>query len=356
MAERVAIIGAGVSGLTCGVLLAEAGFEAQILAEEVGPQTTSAAAGAIWYPYDAEPAAAVIAWSLRTFEFLRELSADSSRGVSMLELRVFSRLGEIEIPEWAVSLGAELLRPPEVPDCFKSGFTLCVPLTDTSIYLEYLAQRFRRAGGRIEAGVRFNDLDQVPRDYSLIINCTGIGARTLVPDRDLEPHRGQVVLVPRPGVPYAVVCDDPPLMYSIPRANDCVFGGTNEISENRRPDPATTAAIVAECSRVLGIESPGIIGECVGLRPYRRTGIRLERESLSDRRVVVHNYGHGGSGFTLSWGCAEEVLAVVRRTFSEGDLNVAGDRGPRSRKRINRRRGKPRDSSPPRSAGSPGRN
>ena len=328
MAERIAIIGAGVSGLTCGVLLAEAGFETKILAEEVGPQTTSAAAGAIWYPYDAEPAAPVIAWSLRTFEVLRELSGNSSRGVSMLELRVFSRLGQIEIPEWAVSLGADRLPRSAVRDCFKSGFALHVPLTDTSIYLEYLAQRFRRAGGRIEADVLFNDLQQVPRDFSFIINCTGIGARTLVPDCDLEPHRGQVVLVARPEVPYAVVCDDPPLMYSIPRANDCVFGGTNEISENRSPDPATTAAIVAECSRVLGIESPGIIGECVGLRPYRRTGIRLERESLSDSRVVVHNYGHGGSGFTLSWGCAEEVLTVVRRTFSEAGLSASGDRSP----------------------------
>ena len=53
-----------------------------------------------------------------------------------------------------------------------------------------------------------------------------------------------------------------------------------------------------------------ILRERVGLRPFRKTGVRLEREKLSDRRTVIHNYGHGGSGFTLSWGCAENVFRL----------------------------------------------
>jgi D-amino-acid oxidase len=36
--------------------------------------------------------------------------------------------------------------------------------------------------------------------------------------------------------------------------------------------------------------------------------VRLERDQLPDGRTVIHNYGHGGAGFTLSWGCAREVL------------------------------------------------
>jgi len=56
MKRRIAIVGAGVSGLTCGVLFAERGYRTAIFAKETGQQTTSGAAAALWFPYDAEPA------------------------------------------------------------------------------------------------------------------------------------------------------------------------------------------------------------------------------------------------------------------------------------------------------------
>ncbi|MDQ2919297.1 MAG: FAD-binding oxidoreductase, partial [Verrucomicrobiota bacterium] len=270
---------------------------AEIFAEEIGQHTTSAVAAAIWFPYDAEPADAVIRWSLEAFEVLRGLSRNPSSGVSMIELRCFSRLGELPIPDWAHPLGA---RPIE------NGFALDVPLTDTTLYLNYLANRFRKSGGKISSSVHFNHIDEINADYSLVVNCSGAGAQTLVPDPDVEPHRGQVVLVEKLSQHHAVVCDDPPLMYAIPRANDCVFGGSNDISANRDPDPGLTSSIVAECSRVLHIAPPKILSERVGLRPFRRSGICLRRDGR-----VIHNYGHGGSGFTLSWGCARAVLALA---------------------------------------------
>ena len=95
MQERVGIVGAGVSGLTCGVLFAEHGYRTSIFAEESGPRITSAAAAAIWFPYDAEPFDAVLAWSLETFKILHELSGTPDSGVSMLELRSFSRTASL---------------------------------------------------------------------------------------------------------------------------------------------------------------------------------------------------------------------------------------------------------------------
>jgi D-amino-acid oxidase len=145
-----------------------------------------------------------------------------------------------------------------------------------------------------------------------MINCAGIGARELVRDHDLEPHRGQVAIVPRiEGLSCAIVCDDEPLMYAIPRAKDCVFGGTNDVSDNLLTDPATTSRIVTECSRVLNIDKPPVLAERVGLRPFRRSGVRLERDRLRASRTIIHNYGHGGAGFTLSWGCARKVLELT---------------------------------------------
>ncbi|HUE62140.1 MAG TPA: FAD-dependent oxidoreductase [Chthoniobacterales bacterium] len=313
MAKSVAIVGAGVSGLTCGVVFAERGFRAAIFAEQIGQQTTSGAAAALWFPYDAEPADRVIPWALATYKLLVDLIKNPLSGVSMIELRQYCRTGEIQIPDWAKPfvISTEVEKSLTV---FSSGFALRVPLMDTTIYLDYLASRFQKAGGAINTNVRFEKLEDVDPKFDLVVNCAGIGARELVHDADLEPHRGQVAIVSKiDKMKCAIVCDDDPLMYAIPRTNDCVVGGTNDVSDNLNPDSMTTKAIVAECARVLEIESPRVLRERVGLRPFRKSGVRLEKEKLSDGRTVIHNYGHGGSGFTLSWGSAENVFSFLRR-------------------------------------------
>ena len=328
MKHRVAIVGAGVSGFTCGVVFAQGGHRTTIFAREIGQQTTSAVAAALWFPYDVEPADKAIPWALETFRTLTDLARDPSSGVSMIELRQFSRTEEIEIPDWAVPLGARRLSAVATALCrradgsydkrldtarrlqnFRSGFSLRVALYYTTIDLDYLANRFLKANGQTTENVCFEKLEDVDPKYDLVINCAGIGARELVNDTNLEPHRGQVAIVPRiKDLPCAVVCDDSPLMYAIPRRNDCVFGGTNDLSDDLAVDSATTARIVAECSQTLEIERPNVLTERVGLRPFRKSGVRIERARLHDGRTVVHNYGHGGAGFTLSWGCAAEVL------------------------------------------------
>jgi D-amino-acid oxidase len=338
MAQKVGIVGGGVSGLTCGVVFAEHGYPTAMFAKEIGRETTSGAAAAVWFPYHVEPAERVIPLALETYEVLLNLARFPESGVSIIESRQFLRTGEIEIPDWAIPLGAAVI-PSEVENgaaeeaatwtgrpeaertggerikslgSFKSGFSLRVPLMDTTLYLDYLAARFRKAGGEIHANVRFEKLEEVDAKFDLVINCAGIGARALVRDADLEPHRGQVTIVPQiERLTCAIVCDDEPLMYAIPRVSDCVFGGTNEVSDNLAVDPDTTLRIVAECSRVLNINKPRVLAERVGLRPFRRSGVRLERDRLADGRAVIHNYGHGGAGFTLSWGCAREVFEAA---------------------------------------------
>jgi len=113
MPKDIAIIGAGVSGLTSGIVLAERGYQTAIFAKEAGQQTTSGAAAAVWFPYDAQLAEKVIPWALETYQALVDLCRDPCAGVSMIELRQFSRTGEIQIPAWAHSLGAHVI-PSEV--------------------------------------------------------------------------------------------------------------------------------------------------------------------------------------------------------------------------------------------------
>ena len=113
MDRNIAIVGAGVSGLTCGVMLAEHGYRTAIFAKDIGHQTTSSVAAAVWFPYHVEPAERVIPLALETYYVLLDLVRSADSGVSIIESRQFLRTGEIEIPDWAIPLGASVI-PSEV--------------------------------------------------------------------------------------------------------------------------------------------------------------------------------------------------------------------------------------------------
>ena len=89
MNRSVAIVGAGVSGLTCGVVFAERGHCTAIFAKETGQRTTSAAAAAVWFPYHVEPAERVIPLALETYHVLADLVRLPETGVSIIESRQF---------------------------------------------------------------------------------------------------------------------------------------------------------------------------------------------------------------------------------------------------------------------------
>ncbi len=292
---NVAVIGAGVSGLTTAIVLAERG-EAVTLYDAPRAHMASPAAGAIWFLYDLEGDVEVAeAWAFRTFERLTELVHTPGSGVSMIEFRVF---GMPEIPEWTHRCAFRAL---------DGGFAVTVPLMDTPVYLQYLRDRFR---GAIREVTPFASLDDVPPEHDVIINCCGFGARALVSDARMHPHRGQVVLTERqPSLPYAIVHEGT-LTYVIPRSGECVLGGTNDVSADVLPQDATTADIRRRCAPIVPENAP-TLGVRVGLRPFREGGVRLEADRTAGGRPVIHNYGHGGSGFTVSWGCGEAVALLV---------------------------------------------
>jgi len=304
MGRRIAIVGAGISGLTSAVVLRELGYEPHVFAEKPAESSTSGAAAAIWYPYDAVPEELAVAWGMFTYGRLLDLLTEPDAGVSLIEFRSFSRTDTISPPVWTAALGARHLERDELLAPYKSGYTMRVPLMDANLYLPYLRGR----AGEITYGVKLDRLEDVDRDFDLIVNCTGFGARALVNDPELEPHRGQVAIVEPVRLPYAFVCDEDPLTYVIPRRDDCVLGGCNDNLESI--DETITTRIVDECTRVLDVPLR-LKGSRAGIRPYRKCGVRVETEVLHDGRRVIHNYGHGGAGFSLSWGCAHKVAELV---------------------------------------------
>jgi D-amino-acid oxidase len=189
-----------------------------------------------------------------------------------------------------------------------------VPLAEMPSYLPWLLHRFQATGGRVEHR-RLGSLAELADQAPVLVNCSGLGARRLVGDLSVVPVRGQIVRVSNPGLSLSVRDEEHPggRAYVHPRARDCILGGTlEEGSWDERPDPATARAILRRCRDLVPeLVHARVLEHVVGLRPARPT-VRLELdESSRGGQRVIHNYGHGGSGITLSWGCAEDVAALA---------------------------------------------
>ncbi len=312
----VLVIGAGVSGLTTGICLAEAGLSVTIRTAAPPEQTTSVAAGAVWGLVRVGPPGRVLEWGRTGLEALAKLAAEPGTGVRMASGREISRT-PIEPHDW-MDLLADL-RPcesSELPDGFTDGWHYTAPLATMPVYLGYLRDRFERAGGTLEimAISSLVGLAGVSGLAPVVVNCSGAGAHDLVPDPAVVPVRGQVVIAANPGIEEFAIDRDPEppwITYMFPHGDTILLGGTND-EGNWDQDPKTHIAerIVASCAQIdARLRGAEILGHRVGLRPGRPE-VRLESEPL-DGGVLWHNYGHGGAGISLSWGCAAELTAAV---------------------------------------------
>ncbi len=307
------VIGAGVSGLTTAICLAEAGLRVRIWTAEPPQATTSVAAGAMWGPYLVEPMDRVRLWSDRTLDELGKLAADPETGVHLVAGVEASRT-EVDPPDWGDRLdGFRMCGVSELPEGFVTGWRFTVPAVDMPVYLGYLERRLVTAGGCVEIR-RLGSLGEAVGVAPVVVDCAGIGAHDLVPDPDLLPIRGQLVVIENPGITEFFSEDtglSPDLLHFCPHGETLVLGGTAQPGAwSREPDPVIAAAIVDRCVKVEPrLRNARIIGHRVGLRPTRPQ-VRLETLTV-DRTRLIHNYGHGGAGVTLSWGCAQEVLALA---------------------------------------------
>lgn len=315
-AERtIVIIGAGVSGLTTGVALLEAGHPVRLVAEEV-PGVTSLAAGAMWGPYLVEPWERVRDWSLASLSAFEALSDDPATGVRMVSGIEAART-HVPAPAWSGLLpNFRTCAPEELPAGFASGYRFTVPLIDMPVYLQYLLDRFQSAGGIVERAT-IQSLDAVER-ASAIINCAGLAGGDLAGDPDVRPIRGQHVVVKNPGITEFFSEDtglSPDLLCIYPHGETVVLGGSAIDGEgDLRDDPETARAIVDRCAEIEpALARAQVIAHRVGARPTR-VEVRVEAERLANGVTVFHNYGHGGSGVTLSWGCAGEIATLVATT------------------------------------------
>jgi D-amino-acid oxidase len=313
---RIAVVGGGVSGLTCAVRLLEEGARVTLITSEPPGSTTSAAAGAVWFPYRVRPNERTGPWGALGYRRFAQLAETREAPVTMVELTALYPEPLAEEPWWLASVpgnATRAARAGELPDGYGDGRVVRVPCIEAPAYLDWLAHRVRELGGAVETR-RVDSLAAADPDAGAVVNCCGVAAQKLAGDEDVRPVRGQVAYVRPRHAPRFMVDEHSPnaLAYVLPRPDVTVLGGTAEEADwHPDPRPETTRDILARTQKLdPRLADAEYVGAGVGLRPAR-SEVRLEAETLADGRPLVHDYGHGGSGFTLSWGCAEEVTRLV---------------------------------------------
>ncbi|MFD0919230.1 FAD-dependent oxidoreductase [Saccharopolyspora rosea] len=311
--KPVLVVGAGVVGLTTGVVLAESGRPVRIRTADRPRDTTSAAAGAMWGPALLRPADRVLRWATRSHAEFTALAEDPESGVHLAAGTMASRavLGDVVPPEARLIPDLRRCTRDELPTGFADGYRGTVPLIDMPRYLDHLVDRFRAAGGELLLSPVPMLADAVA-ESSIVVNCTGVGAH-LFGDPTVRPVRGQALVVRNPGIDeyFVELTASDEFAAIMPHGDRVVLGGVAvEHDWNATPLRGVGAGIRRRCAEIdPRLADAEEIGELVGLRPGRES-VRVEVERYEGARVV-HNYGHGGSGVALSWGCAREAAELA---------------------------------------------
>lgn len=263
----VAVIGAGVIGLTTAILLQRLGYDVTMYAAAAWPHTTSNASAATFYPSHVIAADRVTPQFTATFEAALYRSYHAFQrmtgaryGIRWLDSFALSDEGttspppdiETQVHRKVVGHSSRLLARGEHPfgaARVTQGRDLVIePMT----YLRALLEDVRMAGGTVRIQ-RFDTLRDVAKlRERTVFNCTGLGARTLVGDTDLRPARGQLcVLPPQPDVDYTLYHG--PFYYMVPREDGIILGGSFELdNEATTSDAETDRTIIAAHQAVFG--------------------------------------------------------------------------------------------------------
>eukprot|EP00794_Sanderia_malayensis_P000291 gene291-917_t len=341
MVLKVVVIGGGVIGFSTAYVLKKRypNVDVTLLAELFSPDTCSDIAAGIWEPFvlAETPMELQRKWSKATWDRAKELSRESYAHEIGISTCSGYNLFDIEIdqlPEWhdlvpdMKKLTKKDLQLKNFPEKYQSGFFFTTLMIESHGYLPWLQKCFCKLGGKIEK--KYIESFEEVAEYDLVINCTGFGARKLCNDMSITPVRGQVMRVQAPWVRHFYLCDlskENKVAYIIPNNKWLVLGGTVQVGNfNTNVTQADKDHIIKET----GLIQPDLkncvhLKDAVGLRPSRPC-VRLEFEltSLKNKTLkIIHNYGHGGAGLTIHWGCAMDAADLAYQHLIKNHLNKA---------------------------------
>lgn len=335
MRNKIAVVGAGIIGMTNAILLLENGFEVTVFSKDAPLETNSDAAVATWFsPDDTKPI--LQKHCLESFPKFDELiKKEISSGVETIsDIFYFRSKEDFENSVWAKDPLKKLVNPTDPPskekkvDGFPFSVLINIPLINPIIYRPYMLKKFESLGGKLKIK-KINSLSELTDSYDIVINSPGWEATCLTKDREVHPIRGQTETMK--------ITQDLQDDYSInieglnayvvfrSLTKDCVIGTTYQVGDS---DKEIRAVDKQEIIKKISAFFPAIKGiETVSKAGIRcgRFDVRIEKEEINNnvgnKMLIVHCYGHGGSGFSASWGSANEVLKFCK-SFNSIDNNL----------------------------------
>ncbi|XP_068203262.1 D-aspartate oxidase-like [Palaemon carinicauda] len=323
---RIAVVGAGVVGLTSATLLQEAFPKASItiLADRFGEDTVSDVAAGLYRPglqFQGQNQEITKKWLRDAYDYyMKILDSDyaDEAGVKRASGYVFSMNNPKIVRNFLMEPVVEEFRmcTQEELDQYrmKYGTYAVSVLAECRRFLPFLTRKFEEQGGRIVK--RFlNSLEELADDYDIVCNCSGFGAKDLCGDNLVTPMRGQVFKVRAPWVKHFYYVDYD--TYILPGFDCITLGGTRQFdSYNTEVCKHDAQSIWERCTNFLpSLKKAEILKEAVGLRPYRSI-VRVEKELMkfdSGKTLkVVHNYGHGGYGVMAAPGTSIHAVSLVK--------------------------------------------
>jgi glycine/D-amino acid oxidase-like deaminating enzyme len=375
---HILVIGGGVSGLVNAWVLLDAGYHVTIVSKEwatygTAQRLTCQIAGALWeYP----PAVCgqhtdVISlqhskrWAMTAYHIWSAIATHTKlgkeAGVRMRKADFFFSIPLEECP-------AQLSKMHEIMAQNIHGFRrdtgiikehginpsygvvdayeYLAPVIDTDACMSFLHSLVTAKGAKLVTQTITGDL--FPQESFLraefaanaIINCTGLSGTELANDDSCYPIRGALIRVINDGSAFPklehalavpVIRDDAlsEMVFLLPRNdNILLIGGTTEPHAGTL-DLTVDSPIIKRMRERCEAFLPGLANARLdseypfaqGLRPFRQKNVRVERELREHAggqvSRIVHCYGHGGSGWSLSFGCAGDVLGLVKEALMD---------------------------------------
>lgn len=315
--NRVLILGSGVSGLTVAKKLLDAGHKVSIWSEQgrSALPNTSLNAYAMWMPVMSASDPRVERWANDTLGEFRRIASVPGSGVAMrtlLTLKVHK-----DEPWYATRFaGFRHALPGEVTAPYVDADVLDpTPIIDPAVYLPLLRLCVAARGASFVKRT-VSDIAAETRQYPIVVNCTGLGARSLLADTEFHPERMQLVTIKHNGFNKVLVDSDGPNARAavVPHRDYIKLGAiADNNGESLEIDENGVKDILRRCSQLVPEFKPrfeDVLSVARGVRPVR-SSVRVEEERLADGRLVIHNYGHGGMGYILSRGIANDIARMV---------------------------------------------
>ncbi|KAF2501167.1 nucleotide-binding domain-containing protein [Lophium mytilinum] len=321
---RITIVGAGITGMAIASLLSR-NHEVTIIAknlpgDELDISWASPWAGAVFLGLDGSNLAEQ-KMQLDSFAVLWRLAVTNPESsVRRIEIHDFQDERSIEdvwyngkLPEFRI------MEPNELPKGCILGMSYKTVVITPKVFLPWLRKRLEDGGVKFKRMSLDSLSDARSQGHDILVNASGSGPRFLmdIQDQKVQYVRGQTIHV-KTSYDKIFMRHGKEYTYVIPRLDGtAVLGGIKQVGKS---DPSVDIDIQKDIARRVHEDLPNdfpleltdydIVGHNVGLRPYRETGVRIEKEILNGEKVV-HAYGVSGGGYVFSFGIARAARDLV---------------------------------------------